>query len=894
MRELLRRFTDWLRRDRLDAELADELRFHLDRLARDEQAQHTPDRAAVDAARRRLGNVTRIREEARDRWSILWLDHLQQDLRFALRGLRRSPGFTAAVVLTLGLGIGANAAMFNIIDQLMFRPFAYLRDPASVYRVYLRVPGRDRFVAREAFPYARYLDLERWTTSFSQSAAFFPTTVAVGSRTSARERPIAAVSASYFDFFDARPAQGRFFTKAEDTTPEGASVAVVSHAYWTSELGARDVIGQPIQIGNIVCTIIGVTPPGFVGIADGDAPVAYLPITTFGAHQPGGSSVEYWRRYVWDWAEMMVRLEPNVSVAQANADLTQAFIRSRAAARAIHSWMPPTEVERPLAIVGALKTAAGPYPGLEARTLLWVTGVAGVVLLIACANVANLLLARALRRRREIALRIALGLTPRRLAMQALTESLVLSLVGCAAGVLIAQWGAAVLGRLFLPSSGAAGAATDWRTLGVAIVAAVFAGVTTGLAPLLVARTANVSASLKAGAREGTHQRSRLRSSLLVVQVVLSVVLLVGAGLFVRSLGRLGELRLGYDVDPVLLVRWNRRGEAMSPEQRAQLRARVLETARTIPGVLRAAWASKVPLEGTSTMSLYVPGIDSVARLGRFTYQTAGVDYLAAIGTRVLRGRGFTEDDRPGTPPVALVSQSMARVLWPTGDALGRCMRVGADSMPCTRVVGVVEDAVHDPLRDEPLRYYLPIDQFPAEGGSLLVLRVAREPSAMADDVQRALQAVMPGQQYVTAEPMANLLGVQRRSWRVGATMFVALGVLALVVAAVGLYGVLTYNVGQRMHELGVRVALGARGVDVVRLVVMQGVRVAAVGVVAGSALALGAARLIEPLLFRQPAADPAVLGAVGAVLMVVTLVACAIPAARALRADPNTVLRAE
>jgi predicted permease len=894
MRELFGRLADWLRRDRLDAELADELRFHLDHLARDERAQHTPDPAAMDAARRRLGNVTRIREEARDRWSIPWLDQLQQDIRYTLRGLHRSPGFTAAVVVTLGLGIGANAAMFNIIDQLMFRPFAYLRDPARVYRVYLRVPGRDRFLARESFPYARYLDLARWTTSFSQSAAFFPTTVAVGSRAASRERPIAAVSASYFDFFAARPAQGRFFTSAEDTTPAGASVAVVSHAYWTSELGARNVIGQTIQIDNIVCTIIGVAPPGFIGVADGEAPVAYLPITTFGAHQPGGSSVEYWRRYAWDWAEMMVRLAPNVSVARANADLTRAFIRSRVAARAIHSWMPPTEIERPLAVLGALRTAAGPYPGLEARTLVWVTGVAGIVLLIACANVANLLLVRALRRRREIALRIALGATQRRLATQTLTESLALSIVGCGAGVLIAQWGAAALGRFFLPPSGAAPGASDWRTLGVAFAAAVFAAVTTALAPLLVARTASVSASLKAGAREGTHQRSRLGSSLLVMQVVLSVILLVGAGLFVRSLGRLSAMRLGYDVDPVLLVRWNRRGESMSPEQRAQLRARVLATARTIPGVLHAAWASNVPLEGTSTMSLHVAGIDSVARLGRFTYQTAGPDYLAAMGTPVLRGRGFTADDRPGAPPVALVSQSMARVLWPNADALGRCLRVGADSMPCTRVVGVVADAVHDPLKDEPLRYYLGIDQFPREGGSLLVLRVAREPAAMAEDVRRALQAAMPGEQYVTAEPMANLLGTQRRSWQVGATMFAAFGVLALVVAAVGLYGVLAYNVGQRRHELGVRVALGARGVDVVRLVVSQGVRLAVTGVVVGSAIALGASRWIQPLLFRQPATDPAVLGVVAAVLMVVTLAACVVPAARALDADPNSVLRSD
>jgi len=893
MRELLARLYDWLRRDRLDAELAEELRFHADRLARDERARDARADDTAHAAKRRLGNVTRVREEARERWSIPWLDHLQQDVRYAIRGLRREPGFAAAVIVTLGLGIGANAAMFNVIDQLMFRPFAYLRDPAQVHRVYLRLPGSQRLLTSESFPYTRYLDLARWTTSFSQYAAFFPTVVAVGSGTASRERPIAAVSASYFDFFDARPTLGRYFTAAEDTTPSGANVAVLSHAFWTTELGSRDVLGQPIQIDNIVCTIIGVAPPGFTGISEGNAPVAFLPITTFGAHQPGGSSVGYWQRYVWDWTEMMVRRKPGVSIEQANADLTQAFIRSRAAARAIHSFMRRTETERPVAVAGALKTAAGPYPGLEARTLVWVMGVAVAVLLIACANVANLFLARALRRQREVAVRLALGVTGRRLVAQSLTESLVLSLTGCVAGLAIAQWGGAVLRQLFLPS-GVAGAAADSRTLGVALLAALGAGLLTGFSPLLLARGTDIAKTLKAGVREGTNQRPRMRATLLVVQVMLSVVLLVGAGLFVRSLERLRDVRLGYDVEPVLLVQWHRRGESMTMEQRVPLRQRVVEAATAIPGVIHAAWASNVPLHGTSTMSLSVPGVDSVARLGRFTYQAAGADYFAAVGTRILRGRGFTAEDRPGLPPVAVVSASMARVLWPGQDALGNCMHVGADSIPCTRVVGVAEDAMHDPLADQPLRYYLPMDQFPSEGGSYLVLRLRGSPERMAEDVRRALQVVMPGQQYVTTQPMSELLDAQRRSWRAGAAMFVAFGVLALVVAAVGLYGVIAYDVGQRMHELGVRIALGAQGSDVVRLVVARGVRLAVGGIAIGSALAIGAGRWIEPLLFRQSATDPAVFGLVALVLVAVAVAACSAPAARAVRADPNTVLRAD
>jgi putative ABC transport system permease protein len=895
MREWLARLLDWLRRDRLDADLTEELRFHATQLERDARALGAAVPDATYMARRQLGNTTRVREDARDRWSIPWLDHAQQDVRYALRGLRRSPGFTAAVVLTLGLGIGGNVAMFNVIDQLMFRPFPYLRDPSSVHRVYLRMPGRDRLLTRESFPYARYLDLQRWTTSFSQYAAFYPTTVAIGSGDASREHAIAAVSASFFDFFDARPTLGRFFVPADDVPPKGANVAILAHAFWQSEFGGRDVLGQQLQVDNLLCTIVGVAPPNFTGVADGVAPAVFIPITTYGGVQPGGSSVGYWQRYQWDWTEMMVRRKPGVADAQANADLTQAYIRSRDAARAVHSWMPRTDAVRPLAIAGALKTAAGPYPGLEARTLVWVTGVSAVVLLIACANVANLLLARALRRRREIALRLTLGVSRRRLIAQSLTESFLLSAFGCAVGLAVAQWGGLVLRRLFLPPDTALDVLTDWRTLGIALGAAALAGLATGFAPVLLAPRDDLITTLKSGAREGTYQRSRLRSSLLVMQVVLSVVLLLGAGLFVRSLGQLRQVRLGYDVDPVLMVRWQRRGAEMTAAERVAVRRRLVEAARAIPGVERAAVASNVPLQGTSTMPLFVPGIDSVPRLGRFTYQTATSDYFEVMDTRILRGRSFTDADVKTAPRVTVVSAAMAETLWPGQDALGRCMRIGADSMPCTTVIGIAENAVHDPLKDQPMRYYLPLEQWPAEGGSLVVvLRMRDRPEAAAERVRRALQSVMPGQQYVTAQPMADLLTGQRRSWHVGATMFVAFGVLALVVAAVGLYGVIAYTVGQRMHELGVRIALGAQRMDVLRLVMSQGVRVAVAGVAGGCALALAAASWIEPLLFRQPARDPVVFGVVGGIMVVVAIVASAIPAARATRADPNTVLRTD
>ncbi len=896
MREWLARLRDWFRRDRLDRELTDELRFHREQLERDARAEGARADEAPYAARRRLGNATRLREEARDRWSWPWLDHFQKDLRYALRGLRRSPGFTATVVLTLGLGIGANAAMFGVIDRLMFRPFPFLRDPGRVHRIYLINETRGRTEISSGFEYARYLDMKRWTSSFSQFAGFAQRSLAVGVGDAARERPVAVVNASFFDFFDLRPALGRFFVAAEDSTPRGAPVAVLGYRFWMSEFGGRNVLGQVLQVRNVPCIVIGVAPKGFIGVADAEPPALFMPITTFAGNEPNHrQATTYFTRYNWGWMSVMVRRKPGVSVAAASLDLSNAHARSWNAELDIEPSGTPAALARPRAIAGPLKEAAGPNAGLESKTLLWVTGVAGIVLLIACANVANLMFARMLRRRRETAVRLALGVSRRRLLAQGLIESLLLAGLGGVAGIAIAQWGGAALRRLFLRDGSSLEILTDWRTLAVAAVVATVAGVVTGIGPALLATRGDLTTSLKAGAREGTYHRSRIRAGLLVLQGALSVILLIGAGLFVRSLEHVRTMPLGYDAEPVLLAERNLRGMVMGDSEQVVLGRRMLETAQAIPGVEHAAWISAVPFYSTSGTNLHVAGIDSVRKLGRFTYQTSTPDYFLTFGTRILRGRPFTAEDRAGAPRVAVVSEAMAKALWPGKDALGQCMRVGADTMPCTTVIGIAEDANQRSLIDDSkFHYYLPMEQFhPAEGFAVL-LRMRGDAASQVEPVRKALQAIMPGETYVTVRSMGELVDRQRRSWKVGATMFVAFGVLALLVAAVGLYGVITYNVAQRMHELGVRVALGAQSGDVVRLVVGQGVRFAVAGVLVGLALALFAAKWIQPLLFQQSARDPATYGAVGALLVAVALVASAVPALRATRADPNTALRSD
>ena len=822
---------------------------------------------------------------------------LLQDLRYALRGLARSPAFAITVILTLGLGVGANTAMFGIIDRLMFRPFPYMRDQDAVHRVYLRATYRGRESTNGVSEYTRYLDLQRSTTTIAQSAAFASQMLAVGTGDAAQERRVGTVSASFFDFFDARPALGRFFRPDEDVTPRGAQVVVLSYDFWQLEFGGRDVLGEPLQVWNIPSTIIGVAPKGFVGVSDANPPAVYIPITTFAGSNPSERDrTTYYTRYNWGWMDMMVRRKPGVSIAALNADLTQAYIRSWDAMVAqATANNTPTALAKPHALAGPLKLAAGPDPSVEARTVRWVSGIALIVLLIACSNVANLFLARALRRRRETAVRIALGVARRRLMAQWFTESLLLALMGCVAGVMIAQWGGAAIRQLFVGTGAAIPVATDWRTLGVSAALAVLAAVLTGMAPALVAGRAGVADALKSGARGGMYHRSGLRTGLLVLQVTMSVVLLVGAGLFVRSFSKVRAMRMGYDPEPVLFVSRNLRGMQLSDSETVSLGRRLLEALQAHPNVEHASLVSSIPFWSTSSTSLFVTGIDSVGRLGRFTYQNATPDYFATMDTRILRGRPFTDADRPGSERVVVVSDAMAKVLWPGRDAIGQCMRVGADTAPCSIVVGIAEDAVQQQLVGEDrFRYYLPIAQFRPERGNYLIARVRGDPAVVGTSIRNALQRLMPGQSYITTRPFRELVSGQQRSWQFGATMFVAFGVLALIVAAVGLYGVIGYDVAQRMHELGVRTALGARGRDLIRLVLSRGVQVAVIGIAVGTAIAFAASSRIQPLLFQQSARDPAVMGIVAGVLLLAAVGACIAPARRAATADPNVALRSE
>ena len=893
--DLQYRLRSLFRRTAVERELNEELRFHLEQEAEKNVRAGMQPAEAMRAARLAFGGLERIKEETRDARGVSLVEAVLGDLRYAARGLRASPGFTLAVVATLGLGIGANAAMFGVIDRLMVRPAPYLRDADRVHRVYLASTHRGRESVERGYAYSRYLDLKNGTTGFSRMVASAGRKLAIGTGDDAMERNVSAVSAGLFGLFNAPPELGRYFTEDEDRVPVGEKVVVLSHGYWKSRYGGDPaVLGKSIQIGPAVYTIVGVAPERFVGFDTDEPPVAFIPITTYAGVFRGQDPSSYYTTYQWGWLDILAERKPGVSVDAASAELTTAYRRSWDAERALEPRLDAKEISKPRAMAGPVQRARGPHAEQGAQVIYWIGGVGLIVLLIACANVANLLLARALRRRREIAVRLALGISRARLMGQLLTESLLLSLLGGAAGLFVAQWGGAVLRALFLPSGDSSAVFSDRRTVVFAVAVALATGILTGLAPMFHAGREDLATTLKAGVREGTFRRSRTRSALLVFQAALSVVLLIGAGLFVRSLQNVRAMRLGFDVDPVLYVRINPRGTTLSDAQREALTERLLEEAKALPGVESATRALTVPFWDTWSQRLFVAGIDSVARLGEFTLQAASPEFFRTVGTRIVRGRGLLDEDRKAAPPVVVVSEAMAALLWPGRDAIGKCIRMSADTMPCITVVGVAENMRQNSLTDDAqLHYYLPLAQFHSSEAELFV-RTRGVAAAQAKMVTQRLQQLMPGASYLTATPMSEIIGIHQRSWQMGATTFVAFGTLALALAALGLYSVIAYDVAQRRHEMGVRVALGAQGSDISRLVVRQALGFVATGVLLGGAIALVSGRWLGVLLFHESPRDPAVFAAVGSVLLVVAIAASAIPARRAARVDPTIALRLE
>jgi predicted permease len=884
----------------IEAEVDDQIDLHLD-LRTEQLIAHgmSPETARAEAIRR-FGAIDRARptlissasrREQRMRLRDV-IDAAGQDLRYAVRGLRKQPGFTAAVIVTLALGIGANATMFGVVDRLLLRPPAYLRSPGDAGRIYLATTSNGTQTISNNIAWQRYLDLRDDTHSFSETAAFFNTGMVIGTGADAREERVALVSASFWPFFGVRPALGRFFSADEDQTPQGAAVAVLGNQYWRSVHGADPkILGQQVTIGRTAYTVIGVTPPGFSGMSLSAISV-FVPISSgAGDLFPARAGRNLWYRgYNATWMEMLARRKPGVSDAAITADLNRAFRRSLERQRPGDPV--PVDSLRPQAQFASVIFDRGPKARPSAKVATWLGGVSLLVLLVACANVASLLLARAIQRRREVAVRIALGISRSRLVRYLLAESLMLAIAGGVVAVLVAQWAGSALHTLLLPDTEWSGAMSDRRVLLFTALASLVAGLLTGLIPALQHVGADVTSDLKTGGREGGLRRTRFRSSLIALQGAVSVILLVGAGLFVRSLQNVRSLELGFDPERLMFVGLSMRGTTLDRPQQLALLRRVKDRAKELSTVETASITVSVPFWITWSSGIAVPGVDSARLSDEYFMNAVSPEYFATTGTPIVRGRAFSSADETGAP-VIVVSRTAARSVWGDEDPIGRCVKLADDAVPCRAVVGIAADVLRGYSGGPAEQMYLPVTEEQAMMAGVFVR--TRGPATLeAETIRRELQPLMPGTAYIETRPLQGFVDPETRPWRLGATMFTLFGALALVLAAIGLFSVISYNLAQRSHEMGVRIALGAGARDLLRLVLGEGLRITAVGLVLGVAVALATGRFLEPMLYSVSARDPLVFSIVVATLLLAAIAATVLPARRASRVDPNVALRAD
>ena len=885
----------------VDEEIRTHLELRADTLVRDGWTHE----AARREAERRFGSLADTRRELRataatrerDMHISEWLSEIWFDLVHGVRALRREPAFTAFVVATLALGLGANAAMFGIVDRLLVSAPAHVRDADRVRRLQIALQPAGMETQRSGwFGYVTYDVLRHEARSLAEVAAYSvqPEGTILGRGTSARRINLGEATASLFRLLGVRPAIGRFYDEKDDDTAAPEHVVVLGYGLWQQDYGGRpDIVGQRITLDTREYTIVGVAPRGFTG-PDLTRVDAWLPESLLG---PSRRSTNWTGTWNSAWLSIVVRLKDGVTDAQADAEATTVVRRAYVGSDSAKA--------RATLAVRPLRFARDGEESAESRVSKWLFAVAIIVLAIACANVVNLLLARALRRRREMAVRLTLGAGRWRVIRLAIVETLALAFAGGAAGLAVAYGIGSVTRTKLLPDVEWTSPPVDLKLVGVSALVAILVGLVVGLVPSVQASTPDLTASLNAGAREGGGRMGRIRATLTVAQAALSVVLLVGAGLFMRSLQQVRALDLGLQPNRVLTFSVQRTGLALITDSVERLRERerrlsfypmVAEVLGRRPDVEAVSLTIGLAFTSGFGEDIRVPGRDSVPRLkGGGPYLNAvSADYFKTVGTRVLRGRSFSTGDRAGTEPVAIVNETMTATLWPGEDPLGKCFMIG-QSPACTTIVGIAVNARRFRLReDEAMAFYIPFGQEQSIGGTQLLVRPRGEAAGLVNEVRRELSELDPSIIFVNAGVLQDRLDPQIRPWRLGASMFSLMGALAFLVAALGLYSVMSYLVTHRTHEMGVRIALGATSSDVMRLIVRGGLALAITGVAIGLALALAAARFIEPLLFDTSPRDPVVFGGVALALLSAAVIACIVPGARAARVNPMEAMRVE
>jgi len=810
-----------------------------------------------------------------------------RDMSYAWRLLRRSPLFSSAAVATLALGIGANTAIFTVVNAVLLNPIA-VKEPGRLVSVFMN----DRHNAgRSPISTYNYRDLRDRAEVFSGVAA-----IGFGNFTIAQpgEEPRRAacqpVTANYFDVLGVSPIVGRTFRSDEDGQPGTHAVAVLSYGTWARLFGSdRAVVGRTIIINNRDFTVVGVAPASFKGTATLFAPDVWIPLSMYEAVQPGTPWLESRR---WRWLNVVARMKPGVSTAAAQAVVASIGTN-------LQREYPDVNAGRSFEVIPLTDSLINPDQRAGFVRAAWLLmAIVGLVLLIACANLANLLLARAAGRQKEMAIRLAIGANRARIVRQMLTESLVLATLGGAAGLLVAQWMQSLLWNIrpaFLAQPGFA-LAIDGRALTFACAATLGTGIVFGLIPALQASNTEIDRTLRLGGRQTAGAMRRgLRAAFIVVEVSFAVVALAIAGLFLRSYQRAQQIDPGFQPASLLTLNVDPSTAGYdAARQRVWIRETV-ERLSSLAGVKSATIADRLPLNAGIAYTVTIDGQPPPPGGLGYTVQlaTIGPHYFEALGLQIVNGRGFAETDREGSPQVAIVNETMARRFWPNENPIGKRFTPVINTGPI-QVVGVARDSRYVTLGEEPTPFfYLPLEQ-QSRQVLWLIVRAEGRPDVLQTAVTADLRRSDPRLPVTNVATMPELMDQALWAPRTTAMLLVVFAAVALLLASLGIYGVMAYSVSQRTHELGLRMALGANSRDMLTLVVRQGMLLAGVGLAVGLFLAIGTGRLVASLLYDVSATDPVTLVSVVFVLALANFAACWLPARRASRLDPVVVLRGD
>jgi putative ABC transport system permease protein len=869
--------------------LDDEIRDHIEREAQDNIDRGMTADDARAAAHRKFGNVALVEEDARAVWIPVWLDQVQQDARYALRMLRRSPGFSAVVILTLALGIGLNTGIFGLVDALLLRSLP-VRNPQQLIAL-TRIQGGQ---SGENFSYPQVHFLAEQNEIFLSLCGFSSDTFNVGPSEALEPTGGAWVSASYYQTLSLVPIMGRLLAP-DDDRPGASPAAVITDSYWARKF-ERDpsAIGRPVLIEGVPVTIVGVSPPGFSGAIVGSAADITVALSVLPQLKPERTSM---LGVGGRWLKVLARSREGLSRDQLKARLAIAWAQYLVSS--VSPQMSPVARARALSPTLDLRagaTGSSPLRGQFRQPLLVLMGVVGLVLVIACVNVANLLLARAAARRREVALRLALGASRGRVVRQLLTESGLLAIAGSGLGIAFASFGGGVLVKLISNGPDASEAIAldlgpNWHVLAFTSLVTVTTTLFFGLAPAFRATVVEPNLTMNAGSNRVTGSRGHLASALVAAQVSISLLLLIGAGLFVQTLQNLRTLDRGFRHEGVLLVHVDATRAGNDGTRLRAFYQQVLANAERLPGVTAASLSSITPLMGGGiSMPIAVNGQPIAA--GEMHFNLVAPRYFETLSTPIVLGRDFTLRDDATAPGVAIVSEAFVRHHMPNGSPLEQ--RVSVVGSPRElQVVGVVKDAVYEGLRQTP-----PPTVYAAyfQGGTGAVTleiygvgSLAQAASAIRAEVQPKLAGKLVRIETLTSQLESSLI-----QERLMATLASAFGGLGLMLAAVGLYGVLAYTVVRRTNEIGIRLALGAQRSQVLGLVMRDATRMLALGTALGLPAAWAASRLVSSMLFGLATNDPTTVVVAIALLVLTGLLAGYIPARRATKVDPLVALRCE